>query len=62
MIALVKYVAKREKDHLETISREVVELMPGNLEEEYSDLARIILPSIMKMLEEQETDGDVASR
>jgi len=62
MIALVKYVAKREKDHLETISREVVELMPGNLEEEYSDLARIILPSIMKMLEEQETDGAVASR
>jgi hypothetical protein len=36
--------------------------MPGNLEEEYNDLARIIFPSIMKMLEEQETDGAVASR
>ncbi|KJS73323.1 MAG: hypothetical protein JL56_11485 [Desulfotomaculum sp. BICA1-6] len=56
MIAMVKYVAKREKDHLETISREVVEIRPGNLEEEYDDLARIILPSIVKLIEEEEAD------
>jgi len=56
VIAMVKYVAKREKDHLETISREVVEIRPGNLEEEYDDLARIILPSIVKLIEEEEAD------
>lgn len=56
MIALVKYTARRDKDQLETISREVVELMPGNLEEEYSDLAKIILPSIKKMLGDQEAE------
>lgn len=56
MIALVRYTAKRDKDQLETINREVVEVMPGDLEEEYKDLARIILPSIKKMVEgEQET-------
>jgi len=62
VIAVVKYIAKREKDHLETISREVVEIMPGNLEEEYDDLARIILPSIMKLIEDEETDVTVAGR
>ncbi|MEW6698694.1 MAG: hypothetical protein AB1341_15370 [Bacillota bacterium] len=56
MIALVKYTARRDKDQLETISREVVELIPGNLEEEYSDLAKIILPSIKKMLFDQEAE------
>ena len=56
VIALVRYTAKRDKDQLETINREVVEVMPGDLEEEYKDLARIILPSIKKMVEgEQET-------
>lgn len=62
VIAVVKYIAKREKDHLKTISREVVEIMPGNLEEEYDDLARIILPSIMKLIEDEETDVTVAGR
>ncbi|WP_333870873.1 hypothetical protein [Desulforamulus putei] len=56
MIALVKYTARRDKDQLETISREVVELIPGNLEEEYSDLAKIILTSIKKMVENQEAE------
>ncbi|GAB6159376.1 hypothetical protein JCM39194_25770 [Desulfotomaculum varum] len=56
MIALVKYTARRDKDQLETISREVVKLIPGNLEEEYSDLAKIILPSIKKMLFDQEAE------
>jgi len=56
VIALVKYTARRDKDQLETISREVVELIPGNLEEEYSDLAKIILTSIKKMVENQEAE------
>ncbi|WP_027365939.1 hypothetical protein [Desulfotruncus alcoholivorax] len=62
MIAIVKYIAKREKDHLETISREIISITPGDLDEEYSDLARIIFPSIMKMIEEQETVINAASR
>lgn len=62
MIALVKYTAKRDKDHLETISKEIVEIMPGNLEEEYDELARIILPSIMRMIEGEEADVTLASR
>ncbi|SHF61217.1 hypothetical protein SAMN02745133_03092 [Desulforamulus putei DSM 12395] len=56
MIALVKYTARRDKDLLETISREVVEVIPGDLEEEYSDLVKIILPSIKKMLGDQEAE------
>ncbi|WP_157833575.1 hypothetical protein [Desulfotruncus alcoholivorax] len=62
MIALVKYVAKRDKDHLKTISREIVSITHGDIDKEYSDLARIIFPSIMKMIEKQETGNNAASR
>ncbi|RYD07184.1 hypothetical protein N752_00960 [Desulforamulus aquiferis] len=60
-IEMVRYTAKRTKDGLEEIGREILGVIPGNPDESISDLARIIAPSLFNKFEKSLEESDKVS-
>lgn len=52
MLVLVKYTARRNRDEIETISREIVGPLTGDAKEAYRALAYILGPALKKEIEE----------